>query len=135
VKKHSAPANITFANAAMVLLYWDIGWMILDRQERAGWGTRVIDRLAADLRDAFPDMKGFSPRNLKYMRAFPAAWPKRAIVQEALAQITWRHNVTRIEKLKAEAYPAKYPDIVSRCRETIPALYPAIVAGFQGPTP
>ncbi len=75
--------------------------MILDRQERAGWGARVIDRLAADLRETFPDMKGFSPRNLKYMRAFGAAWPARAIVQEALAQITWYHNITLIEKLDA----------------------------------
>lgn len=61
------------ANSAMVLLYWDIGRMILDRQEREGWGARVIDRLATDLREAFPDMQGFSPRNLKYMRAFAAA--------------------------------------------------------------
>lgn len=87
------------ANSAMVLLYWDIGRMILDRQERAGWGARVIDRLAADLRDAFPDMKGFSPRNLKYMRAFAAAWPERAIVQEALAQIPWYHHIALLEKL------------------------------------
>ena len=64
------------ANAAMVVLYWDIGRMILERQDRAGWGAKVIDRLAADLREAFPDMKGFSPRNLKYMRAFAAAWPE-----------------------------------------------------------
>lgn len=91
------------ANAAMVLLYWDIGRMILDRQKREGWGARVIDRLATDLREAFPDMKGFSPRNLKYMRAFSAAWPGRAIVQESLAQITWYHNITLIEKLGAEA--------------------------------
>jgi predicted nuclease of restriction endonuclease-like (RecB) superfamily len=77
--------------------------MILDRQERAGWGARVIDRLAGDLREAFPDMRGFSPRNLKYMRAFAAAWPDRAMVQEVLAQITWYHNVTLIEKLDAEA--------------------------------
>jgi predicted nuclease of restriction endonuclease-like (RecB) superfamily len=91
------------ANSAMVLLYWDIGRMILDRQERAGWGARIIDRLAADLHEAFSDMKGFSPRNLKYMRAFAAAWPARAIVQEALAQITWYHNLTLIEKLEAEA--------------------------------
>lgn len=91
------------ANSAMVLLYWDIGRMILDRQERAGWGARVIDRLSADLRDANPEMQGLSPRNLKYMRAFAAAWPERAIVQEALAQITWYHNVTLIEKLDAEA--------------------------------
>ena len=75
------------ANSAMVLLYWDIGRMILDRQDREGWGARVIDRLAADLREAFPDMKGLSPRNLKYMRAFAAAWTDETIVQEVLAQI------------------------------------------------
>lgn len=90
-------------NAAMVLLYWDIGQMILQRQQRAGWGARVIDRLANDLRDAYPDMKGFSPRNLKYMRAFSAAWPDRAIVQEPLAQITWYHNIALLEKVAAEA--------------------------------
>lgn len=91
------------ANSAMVLLYWDIGRMILDRQEREGWGAKVIDRLSADLREAFPDMRGLSPRNFKYMRAFAAAWPNRVIVQEVLAQITWYHNVTLIEKLEAEA--------------------------------
>ena len=87
------------ANAAMVMLYWDIGRMILDRQQRAGWGAKVIDRLAADLRNAFPDMKGFSPRNLRYMRAFAAAWPERPIVQEALAQIPWYHHIALLEKL------------------------------------
>jgi DUF1016 N-terminal domain len=87
------------ANAAMVMLYWDIGRMILDRQERAGWGAKVIDRLAADLRNAFPDMKGFSPRNLRYMRAFAAAWPERPIVQEALAQIPWYHESGRLTRV------------------------------------
>lgn len=86
------------ANSAMVLLYWDLGRMILDRQDRAGWGARVIDRLSMDLREAFPDMKGFSPRNLKYMRAFAAAWPERSIVQETLAQIPWYHHIALIEK-------------------------------------
>lgn len=75
------------ANSAMVLLYWDIGRMILDRQERAGWGAKVIDRLSVDLREAFADLKGFSPRNLNYMRAFAAAWPERKIVQQLAAQI------------------------------------------------
>ena len=89
------------ANAAMVLLYWDIGRMILDRQERAGWGTKVIDRLSADLRAAYPDMKGLSPRNLKYMRAFAAAWPGRAIVQEVLARIPWYHHIALIEKCRS----------------------------------
>lgn len=87
------------ANAAMVLLYWDIGRAILERQEREGWGTKVIDRLSADLREAFSDMRGLSPRNLKYMRAFAAAWSDRQIVQEVLAQITWYHNIALLEKV------------------------------------
>jgi predicted nuclease of restriction endonuclease-like (RecB) superfamily len=87
------------ANSAMVLLYWDLGRMILDRQERAGWGAKVIDRLSADLRQAFADMKGFSPRNLKYMRAFAAAWPERAIVQQLAAQIPWFHNCLLLDRV------------------------------------
>ena len=87
------------SNAAMVLLYWDIGRSILDKQADQGWGSRIIDRLAADLREAFPDMRGFSPRNLKYMRAFAAAWPDVAIVQESLAQLTWYHHIALLEKL------------------------------------
>lgn len=90
---------VVAANAAMVELYWDIGRRILDRQANAGWGARVIDRLAADLRDAYPDMQGFSPRNLKYMRSFASAWPEREIVQGVLAQITWYHNITLLERL------------------------------------
>ena len=57
--------RITFAaNAAMIMLYWDIGRTILRRQKHEGWGAKVIDRLSADLHDAFPDMQGLSPRNL-----------------------------------------------------------------------
>ena len=87
------------ANAAIVLLYWDIGQMILARQESAGWGAKVIDRLSADLCASFPAMRGFSPRNIKYMRAFAAAWPERAIVQEPLARIPWYHHIALLEKL------------------------------------
>jgi predicted nuclease of restriction endonuclease-like (RecB) superfamily len=60
------------ANAAMVTAYWEVGRIILRRQEKEGWGARVIDRLSADLRQTFPDMQGLSARNLKYMRAFAA---------------------------------------------------------------
>lgn len=87
------------ANSAMVLLYWDIGRMILDRQERAGWGAKVIDRLSSDLRTAYPDMQGLSPRNLKYMRAFAAAWPDHEIVQRVIAQLPWRQNIALLERL------------------------------------
>ena len=92
------------ANAAMILLYWDIGRIILERQDREGWGAKVIDRLSADLRQAFPDMQGLSPRNLKYMRAFAAAWPNREIVQQVAAQIPWFHNCILLERVnKPEA--------------------------------
>ena len=87
----------------MVLLYWDIGRMILDRQERAGWGAKVIDRLSTDLRAAYPDMKGPSSRNLKYMRAFAAAWPGRAIVQEVLARIPSYRHIALMEKCRTRA--------------------------------
>src|SRR6476469_5817586 len=87
-------------NRELVLLYWQIGRDILARQKEHGWGAKVIDRLAADLRREFPGMEGFSPRNLKYMRAFAQAWPDESIVQEALARITWYHNLTLIEKVK-----------------------------------
>lgn len=73
-------------NRELVALYWQIGRDILSRQAAQGWGAKVIDRLANDLRTAFPDMKGFSPRNLKYMRAFAEAWPDGVIVQQPLAQ-------------------------------------------------
>jgi len=86
-------------NRELVLLYWRLGRDILDRQHRENWGAKVIDRLAADLKRAFPEMKGFSPRNLKYMRAFAEAWPDEAIVQAVLAQFTWYHNLAILEKL------------------------------------
>lgn len=86
-------------NRELVLLYWQIGSDILARQGREGWGAKVIDRLAVDLRNAFPEMKGFSPRNLKYMRAFAQAWPDAVFVQEVLAQLPWYHQLTLLDKL------------------------------------
>ena len=87
-------------NRELVLLYWSIGREILVRQEREGWGAKVIDSLARDLHQSFPDMKGLSPRNLKYMRAFAEAWPEEPIVQQAAAQIPWFHNCTLLDKVK-----------------------------------
>ena len=102
------------ANSAMVRLYWDIGRMILERQERAGWGAKVIDRLAADLREAYPDMKGFSPRNLKYMRAFAAAWPDAEIVQRVVARLPWRQNIALLERVDDEKTRLWYADQTAR---------------------
>lgn len=80
-------------NAELVTLYWQIGRAILERQRQHGWGAKVVERLSADLRRAFPQMKGFSPRNLKYMRAFAEAYPDEQSVQQVVAQIPWGHNV------------------------------------------
>lgn len=78
---------ILCANSAMVLLYWDVGRLILERQQAAGWGARAIDGLSDDLRKAYPDMKGLSPRNLKYMRAFAESRPDLEIVKQRVSQL------------------------------------------------
>ncbi len=97
---HTAQQRATLAvNRELVLLYWHIGQDILARQFSQGWGAKVIDRLAHDLRAAFPDMKGFSPRNLKYMRAFAEAWPDMEFVQAVLAQLPWYHQLALLDKL------------------------------------
>ena len=100
--------TVLSANAALVLLYWDIGRMVLERQDRAGWGAKVIDRLSRDLRETFPEMKGFSPRNLKYMRAFAAAWQDRAIVQQLAAQIPWFHHCVLLDRVADSAHREWY---------------------------
>lgn len=87
-------------NSELVLLYWSIGRDILARQQSEGWGAKVIDRLGRDLQVEFPGTAGFSPRNLKYSRAFAEAWPDLEIVQQAAAQIPWFHNVTILEQVK-----------------------------------
>jgi len=99
---HTRLQTILATNSAMVLLYWDIGHKILEKQQAHGWGARIIDRLSSDLQKAFPEMKGFSPRNLKYMRSFASTWPTRTIVQEVLAQLPWYHNIALMEKLSTE---------------------------------
>jgi len=88
-------------NRELVALYWHIGHDILQRQNREGWGAKIIERLAQDLRATFPDMKGFSRANLMYMRAFAEAWPNSEIVQQAVGQLPWGHNLLLITKLKA----------------------------------
>lgn len=90
------------ANAELIRLYWQIGRDILQRQSSQGWGSKVIDRLGRDLREAFPEMKGFSRANLLYMRAFAEAWPDEQIVQQLAGQLPWFHNVMLITRLKEQ---------------------------------
>jgi predicted nuclease of restriction endonuclease-like (RecB) superfamily len=88
------------ANSELILLYWHIGKAIMDKQQLEGWGAKVIDRMSYDLKEAFPEMSGFSPRNLKYMRKFAQAWSNIEIVQRTVAQIPWRSNITLLDKLE-----------------------------------
>lgn len=87
------------ANKSMIILYWNIGNKILEKQRAEGWGAKVIDRLSKDLKDAFPEMQGFSSRNLKYMRKFAECWSDFGIVQRIVAQIPWRSNIVLLNKL------------------------------------
>ena len=87
-------------NRELVVLYWSIGRDILNRQADEGWGTKIIDRLSDDLTKAFPDMRGFRARNLKYMRAFAEAYPDKEFVQQVVAQLPWGHQVRILDTLK-----------------------------------
>lgn len=86
-------------NTELLVLYWRIGHAVLRRQEAEGWGSRVIDRLAADLRAAFPEMRGLSRSNIKYMRQMAAAWPEKAIGQQPVGQLPWGHVTVLLDKL------------------------------------
>lgn len=87
-------------NQQLILLYWHIGREILQRQQDEGWGTNVIGRLARDLKTEFPDMTGFSPRNLNYMKSFAEAYPDEQILHQLGAKIPWKHNCAILDKVK-----------------------------------
>jgi len=106
LKERIAAARVRAAlsvNRELILLYWDIGRDILSRQQIEGWGTKIIDRLAADLRRAFPEMTGLSARNLSYMRAFAEAWPDLEFVQQVVALLPWGHNLRLLDTVKSPA--------------------------------
>ncbi|MCQ2339862.1 MAG: PDDEXK nuclease domain-containing protein [Paludibacteraceae bacterium] len=88
------------ANTQMMMMYYHIGKQILEYQASEGWGAKIIDRLSADIKKAYPELKGFSPRNLKYMRKFAETWQDEAIVQRSVARLSWRHNICLMEKVK-----------------------------------
>ena len=90
-------------NTAMIELYWGIGRTILERQAAEPWGSKVLDRLARDLRSEFPHMRGFSSTNLKYMRRFAAEWEQPGIGQQAADQLAWGHIMVLIDKLDDRA--------------------------------
>jgi len=87
-------------NKELILLYWYIGKEILIRQEKEGWGANVIGRLSRDLHAAFPQMKGFSPRNLGYMKAFAQTYTDETFLQQPAAKIPWFHHCVLLDRVK-----------------------------------
>ena len=103
LKARIANARIKAAlsvNRELIMLYWEIGGIILERQKKQSWGTKVIEQLAYDLRREFPEMKGLSRANLFYIRAFAEAYPNKQIIQQLVGRLLWGHNVLIIAKLK-----------------------------------
>lgn len=93
---------ILSANAYMLALYWRIGKTIQEQQERANWGDKVTERLADDLKREFPDMKGLSHRNIKYMWQFAIVHPDFTIGQQPAAQLPWGHHMLLLDRVKDE---------------------------------
>jgi predicted nuclease of restriction endonuclease-like (RecB) superfamily len=110
---------VVLINKELLQVYWEIGQTILDQQKEQGWGAKIIDQLSADLKNEFPDFKGLSVRNLKYMRAFAEAYPQfglvqqpaaqiqiidkqpSIIVQQLAAQLPWGHHQVLLDKIKS----------------------------------
>lgn len=103
LKKRISNARIKAAlavNKELVLLYWQLGRDIIERQKTEGWGSKVVTQLAKDLKREFPDMKGFSRTNLMYMRSFAESWPDEQFVHQLGGQIPWKHNCVLLDKVK-----------------------------------
>jgi predicted nuclease of restriction endonuclease-like (RecB) superfamily len=106
IKEHLRSARVRAvlaANPIVIEAYWHTGKIILQRQSEAAWGAKVIDRLAADLREEFPDMGGLSPRNLLAMKIFAREFPEGPIAQQPVAQLPWGHVLQIMQRLKAPA--------------------------------
>lgn len=96
LKQRIVSARLSAARAVnreVILLYWDIGRGILERQELLGWGKNIVEDLAHDLRAEFPDIQGFSPRNLWYKRCFYAEYSASEVMQQLVAEVPWGQSV------------------------------------------
>ncbi|MGL5720377.1 MAG: DUF1016 N-terminal domain-containing protein [Alphaproteobacteria bacterium] len=89
-------------NKELILLYHHVGMQIFEAQERQGWGAKVIGQLSKDLKSEFPEMKGFSSRNLSYMRKFAQEYTADEIGQQPVDQIPWGHIVTLIYAISSK---------------------------------
>jgi predicted nuclease of restriction endonuclease-like (RecB) superfamily len=87
-------------NRELIALYWDIGRIIVERQQGKSWGKAIVERLGVDLRQEFPGMSGFSARNIWYMRKFNLCYRENLKLQPMVAEIGWTHNLIILDKCK-----------------------------------
>ena len=105
--RHAQHQAYRVVNKKLISLYWDIGKSIADKQEKLGWGQKIIQQLAGDLQKEFPKNSGFSERNLKYMKKFYIEYKGKPKVQPLVAQIPWSHNLIILDKTKND-YEKEY---------------------------
>ena len=98
--QHAQIRAVTKVNQELMTLYWDLGKMIIERQEKSQWGDKVLEQTSKDLKKDFPGMNGFSVRNLIYMRQFALAYPSPEIVKQPVSQLAWGHNIRLMQKVK-----------------------------------
>lgn len=116
-------------NRALVGLYWSLGKLIVERQEALGWGKAVVERLSADLKTAFPDMKGFSPQNLWLIRQFYVEYQNMPNLQQLVGEIPWGHNVLILQRVKDESARCYYLEATARLGWTRNVLLNQIKGG------
>lgn len=91
-------AALRAVNRELVTLYWDIGRLIVERQQGETWGMAIVEKLATDVRAEFPTLRGFSARNVWYMRNFYLHYHANEKLQPLVAEIGWSHNLAILEK-------------------------------------
>lgn len=109
--QHAQQRAVLTVNRQLLQLYWQVGMSILQQQAAQGWGAKIIEQVAKDLKKAFPQLKGFSRANLMYMRAFAEAWPdfeQHEIIQQAVGQLPWGHNIVLLSKIKDQQQRIAY---------------------------
>jgi predicted nuclease of restriction endonuclease-like (RecB) superfamily len=129
VKTRVAGARIAAARAVsreLIGLYWNLGALIVERQESLGWGQSIVERLAADLHAAFPGISGFSPQNLWSMRQFFVTYREAPILQQLVGEIPWGQNVLILQRVKDPAARQYYCRHTVRAREELYAFSAAL---------
>jgi predicted nuclease of restriction endonuclease-like (RecB) superfamily len=104
--------TVVAANSQMLLLYWQMGNYILDNQNQQGWGAKVIELLSSDLKKEFPQLKGFSVRNLKYMRIFAKVYSVEVIGKMIEIEASFKQETPIVQQLVAQLEDTQKQEVI-----------------------